>query len=383
MTAQELLDDPTYGTPEYASIRNLGMIMASAARSFNGEPLRLFVELDGIDRGYKLGAGLRIVSGSAKGRQLYTMQVGGNLFLADGVGEANLVRFDGVLPGDEVHVDNRRFLAYCYYTRHHAHEDPQFDQFRVDGVPIHPQHELVDLSPLMGVGYSGQYSGKLMWVHHTHDASLWPASGMAYRTAVMRAQGAAGMRERFRQRWVHNAEHVPPAALPSKPGRATNTWLVDYQPYIEQSLADLMAWVERGVDPAETAFEYSDGKVTLPPTAAERGGIQAVVNATANGATLAEVRTGEPVTLAVDAETPPAGGRIISVEWDFDGSGTFPFKHEGIDGTASRVSFTTTHTYDRPGVYFATALVHSHRDGDIKASSRRIPNLCQVRVVVT
>jgi hypothetical protein len=46
------------------------------------------------------------------------------------------------------------------------------------------------------------------------------------------------------------------------------------------------------------------------------------------------------------------------------------------------VSLTTTHTYDRPGDYFATALVHSNRDGDVKATFRRIPNLSQVRVAV-
>ncbi|MCU1344491.1 MAG: hypothetical protein JWL70_757 [Acidimicrobiia bacterium] len=382
LTATEVMDDPTFNAPEYGSVRNLAMLMATGAAGGN-EALRQFVVLDGIDRGYKLGAGLRVASGAAKGRQLWTMQVGGNLFLADGVFEANLLRFDGVLPGDEIHVDNRRFLAYCYYARHHAHEDPQFDQFRVDGVPIYAQHPLPDLSVLMGVGYSGQYKGKLMWVHHTHDASLWPASGMNYRTAVMRSQGEAGMRDRFRQRWIENAEHVPPAALPSKAGRATNTWLVDYLPHVEQSLADLVAWVEQGVDPAETAFDYTDGKVTLPSTAAERGGIQAVVHATVNGARRAEVRTGEPVTLAVEAETPKSGGTIVSVEWDFDGSGTFPFKHPDIDGTATSVSLSTTHTYDRPGVFFATALVHSHRDGNVNATSRRIPNLCQVRVVVS
>ena len=235
----------------------------------------------------------------------------------------------------------------------------------------------------MGVGYSGQYPGKLLWVHHTHDASLWPASGMAYRTAVMRSQGEEGMRLRFRQRWVHNAEHVPPAALPSKPGRATNTWLVNYQPYIEQSLADLVAWVEKGIDPVETAFDYTDGKVTLPPTAAERKGIQPVVRATANGAQRAEVRVGEPVTLSVDADVPPGAGTIVSVEWDFDGSGSYPFRHEGIDGSAPSISLATTYSYDRPGEFFATALVHSHRDSDVATQFRRIPNLSQVRVVVT
>ena len=37
------------------------------------------------------------------------------------------------------------------------------------------------MSPLMGVCYSGQYEGKLMWIHHTHDSSVWPGWGDLYR----------------------------------------------------------------------------------------------------------------------------------------------------------------------------------------------------------
>ena len=51
---------------------------------------------------------------------------------------------------------------------------------------------------------------------------------------------------------------------------------------IEQSLRDLVAWVEDAVVPAGTSYTFRDGKVTLPATAAERGGIQPVVRATAN-----------------------------------------------------------------------------------------------------
>ena len=39
------------------------------------------------------------------------------------------------------------------------------------------------------VAYSGQYEGKLLWVHHTHDASLWPSDGVVYPAQVVRAQG--------------------------------------------------------------------------------------------------------------------------------------------------------------------------------------------------
>jgi hypothetical protein len=221
-----------------------------------------------------------------------------------------------------------------------------------------------------------------MWVHHTHDASLWPPQGVIYEGAVLAAQGEQGAAERFRLRWTENAEHIPPMMLPPGGGRAPNTWLINYQPIIEQSLADLVDWVERGVAPTGTAYDYRDGKVTLPATASERGGIQPVVYATANGATRADVAVGEAVMLEVQAEVPPGAGTIIDVRWDFDGSGTYPFRHDDIDGTAAQVTRSTTHAYDRPGTYFATALVESHRTGDVAATASRIPNLCQVRIVV-
>jgi hypothetical protein len=341
------------------------------------------VVVDGIEGGYRLGAGLRLESGQAAGRQLYCIASAGNLFFCDGRAEANVLRFSGVLPGDEVRVDNRRFLAYCYYPRHHLMEDPQFDSLRVDGRAVYPQHRVPVMSPLMGVCYSGQYEGKLLWVHHTHDASLWPHQGIMYKRAVEQAQGPDGSAERFRLRWAENAEHVPPAWLPSPPNRATNTWLIDYLPIVEQSLADLVDWVEHGVELGPTAFEYDDGKVSLPSDATERGGIQPIVTVSANGVTRTEVRVGEEVTLDVRATVPPGAGSIVAVEWDFDGSGTFPFRHPEVDGSSSDLKLTTTSAYERPGTYFATALVHSHRDGDIDATARRIPNLAQARIVVS
>jgi hypothetical protein len=168
----------------------------------------------------------------------------------------------------------------------------------------------------------------------------------------------------------------------SPKGRNINTFLIDYQPYIEQSLVDLASWVEHGTEPIETAFEYKDGKVTLPPTAVERGGIQPVMQVTANDSVCAEVRVGEEVHLQVTAEVPAGTGKVVGVKWDFDGSGTFPFAHP-IDGTAAKVNLSTVHAYDRPGTYFVTAMVASHREGDVNASARRVPNLASARVVVT
>ena len=37
---------------------------------------------------------------------------------------------------------------------------------------------------------------------------------------------------------------MPPAWPPPPPNRAGNTWLIDYLPIVEQSLADLIEWGE-------------------------------------------------------------------------------------------------------------------------------------------
>jgi len=380
LTVADLMSDDAFSGPEYARVRNLAMLMGSAGGTAADIPLA--VQFGSTPSGYTLGAGVSPVSGTAAGRQLYCMSAAADVLFCDGRAEANLLRFSGVAAGDTAHVDNRRFLAFCYFARHHVMGDLQFDSLRVDGKPVYTQHPVPVMSPLMGNSYSGQFEGKLLWVHHTHDASLWPPQGVIYEGAVLGAQGQQGAQDRFRLRWSEHAEHVPPMMISSSLGRSANTWLVDYQPIIEQSLLDLTTWAESGVAPAATAYSYHDGKVTLPSTAAERGGIQPVVTVTANGATYVHAAVGEAVHLEAHAEVPEGAGTIIAVQWDFDGLGAFPFAHEEIDGSAREVKVSTSHSYDAPGTYFVTALVHSHRDGDVAATARRIPNLGQVRVVV-
>jgi hypothetical protein len=376
--AQDFIDDPELSAPKYEKLRPRALMLAGT----RGFDLPIAVEVPGASDGYQLGANLTITSGAAKGRSLYVMYFVDDLMVCDGEGEASNLRFTDVQVGDEVHLSNRAFLAHCYYSRHHLSDEAKWDFLRIDGKPIHVQHPLPGSTPFMGVKYSGQYEGKLLWVHHTHDASLWPSDGVVYEAQVLKSQGPEAAAKKFRMRWTENAEHVPAEFVPGTPTRASNTWLVDYRPVIEQSLADLARWVEDGVEPAATSYEYKDGKVTLPSTATERGGIQPVVHVSANGGHRAEVKAGEPVTLEVHAETPPGAGTIIAAAWDFDGSGSYPFSHDGIDGKATELTLTTTHTWDQPGTYFATAIVHSNVDSDVNAASRRLPNVASARVVV-
>jgi hypothetical protein len=233
----------------------------------------------------------------------------------------------------------------------------------------------------MGVPYSGQYEGKLLWIHHTHDASLWPPQGVIYKRAVEQAQGAEKARERFRLQWTQNAEHVPPMLLPSDPKRATATWLIDYMPSIEQGLVDLAAWVEKGVAPPETQYSFVDGKISLPPTAKARGGTQPVVSVTADGALRRQISPGGQVELAVRAEAPPGAGTFTRVDWDLDGSGSFAVNQPIAPGQ-TELTLSFAHAYDRPGTYFATARVKLNREGDPTAR-RQIENVASARIVVS
>jgi plastocyanin len=182
---------------------------------------------------------------------------------------------------------------------------------------------------------------------------------------------------------MENAENIPGSFLPSGGGPAMSTRFIDYNPLVEQSLHDLAAWVEDGVAPSGTGYEYTGGRLVLAPDASTRGGVQPVVTATANGGSRADVGVGDTVTFEVNAELPPAAGAVVHVAWDLDGSGAFAHQVDGVDGSANPVRLQTTHTFDTPGTYFPAVRVTSHRDGDPAATSRRVPNLARTRVVVT
>jgi hypothetical protein len=376
ITAQDLMGEEFAG-PEYADAKPMAMMMASSSGQWD---MAVAIEVKGLGEGYRLGVGVRLTGGEAAGRQLYCMQNVGDLLFCDGRKEANILRFRGVKAGDMAHFDNHAYLAFCYSYRHHISDDPLNDFLRVDGAPVYPQHGLPMQSPLMGVPYSGQYEGKLLWIHHTHDASLWPPQGVIYQRAVEQAQGPEKARERFRQQWTQNAEHVPPMLLPSNPKRATTTWLIDYMPSIEQGLVDLAAWVEKDVPPPETHYTFADGKVSLPATAKERGGTQPVVHVTVGGRTRCQARPGAPVTVDLRAEAPAGAGTFTRVDWDIDGSGAFATS-QPIEPGQTELTLSTSHAFALPGTYFVTARVRLNRDGD-PAARRQVENLASARVVV-
>jgi len=142
-------------------------------------------------------------------------------------------------------------------------------------------------------------------------------------------------------------------------------------------------WVEKGVEPLGNNYSYADGKIILADTADERGGIQPVVKVTANGGARADIKVGDSVTVEVAAGVAEGAGTIISIQWDFDGAGKFPVSQEGVDGKQRLITAKTTHSFDKPGTYFVSALVHAHRKGDVTATRQRVANVAQARVVVS
>jgi hypothetical protein len=379
LTGTDIVGEQEFDGPEFAALRLLTMLFGTMQGMMDTP---MVAQLDHETSGYLPGSGVRFLDGEAAGRQLYVMSGVDGMLLLDGEGEASNLRMSGVKPGDTVHFDNRAFLAHCYSGRHHTLDATEYDQYRLGGTPVYEQYERPFLSPFMGVPHTGRFDGKMLWIQHTHDSSLWPTQGLGMRNNVEREVGYARSRQCFRLRWLENAEHVPPFMAAAPPARANNTWLVDYIGHVEQSLADLTAWVEVGVEPAETDFDLVDGRIVLALSAKERGGIQPVVCVTANGSKRADVSSGASVDLQLYAEVPPGAGTIISVKWDLDGTGTFPITQD-VDSGATEVSLALQWCYDVQGTYFPTALVESHREGDATATTRRIPNLDSARVVVT
>jgi hypothetical protein len=112
-----------------------------------------------------------------------------------------------------------------------------------------------------------------------------------------------------------------------------------------------------------------------------RRGIQPVVQLTANGGVRANIEVGGQVNFDASIDVPEGGGKVVAVEWDFQGVGDFPITAEISDGSANAVH--TSHAFTEPGTYFPVVRVTAQREGDPMHPYARVRNLSRVRVVVT
>jgi hypothetical protein len=344
------------------------------------------VELSRVAPGELLtGAELTITSGPAAGGTLTIANVTGNRVTFAGA-DPNVT--GAIQAGDTVRIDNSWSLALQYYPRHQVPSADMYgwNQYRdAEGDPLYPQRPLVGPTFAASTGGSvatGRFHGKMIMLGSLVDIEAFPWSADWYRTQARAAQGDA-LGDNFRLWYMDNAGHTEPRST------YANTHIVDYQGEIQQALLDLDAWVAEGAPPPDsTIYDVdSDNQVRVPANAAHRRGAQPVVTLSATAsrahprAGRVDVAVGQPVRFSAEAQAPPRTGEIVSAEWDFEGTGTYP-DHARIRHTRRTVHLDATHTFTRPGTYFPVVRVTSQRDGDQATPYTRIPNLARVRVVV-
>jgi len=334
--------------------------------------------LDGpVDLARIPGSRITVLSGAEEGQKRVCIATAGDALLVGlHIGEKPLEK---IAVGDELQIDNRAFLTFCFAHRHQVDRPlPSTAALCALGRPIYPQRPTNQATTLVGVAQTGRFSGKMIFVNNMFDTNELASNAADY-IPLVREQFGPEIDDRFRLWLNDNTTHIGPTDA------ASTTYLVPFMGSVQQAVRDVIAWVEDGTaPPASTKFDYTASEgMRLAPFADERLGIQPVVHATVEGAESVEAAVGEALFFAVEAEVPPDAGSIIAAEWDFDGHGRWPVKHANIEGNASRISLNVTHRFDKPGTYFPSARVTSHREGDVTAVHRRQVNLARVRVVVS
>jgi hypothetical protein len=345
-------------------------------QSNDDSPLGLVLETP-VDLARIPGSRITMLSGAEAGQKRVCIATAGDALLVGlHIGERPLEK---IAVGDEMAIDNRAFLTFCYGHRHQVDRAlPSTAALCALGRPIYPQRPVNQATTLVGVGQTGRFSGKMIFVNNMFDTNELASNAADY-IPMVKEQFGPDIDDRFRLWLNDNTTHIGPTDA-----QAT-TYLIPFMGSVQQAMRDMIAWIEdANPPPARTGFRFTaDDGMALLPTAEKRRGVQPVVLATANGAIRADVAIGEAVRFEVEAEAPPGAGTIIAAEWDFDGTGTWPIKHAGIDGNATRIALSVTHRFDRPGTYFPSVRVTAHREGDVAAVHRRQTNLARVRVVVS
>ena len=218
------------------------------------------------------------------------------------------------------------------------------------------------------------------------DPASYPYVGGFYAGQVLRAMGPRATDGMFRIYYQDNAPHGAfPSITPGPEAAKQATKIASVGGILNQALLDLSAWAERGVLPL-TSSRYSRdqmNQITVPKSAAARGGLQPVVDLGANGAVRAQVGVNQPVVLAAKIEMPPHSGKIVRYAWYL---GTPDLKFEpDIKLSRPQTTFDITRTvsFATPGEYAITLRVEGQRNGLGGANETTfLQNVARVRVVV-
>jgi len=365
-----------------------GPLSISAGQAGNVKVPAGFV-LESVPEGDLQGASIFLKSGEAEGCVVYAVAVFDDMvFLA--YGEENYRFLAAIKAGDKVQIDNSNYLAAQTYHRHQV-PSPEYyvwDQFRdTEGKPLYPQRPEI-LGPrhaYQGAGsvQTGKFEGKMIVIEMLMDEAAYPWQADWYRSKV---KGALGERfdDNYRLWFIDRALHTPPVISPLDSHPAITTRVFNYQGVLQQALLDVSAWAEKGVaPPASTTYKVVDGQVEVPPTAAERKGIQPVVTLTVNGDERADVKIGKKLKFSAVIETPPDAGSVVCVEWDFEGNGDYPVTEQLKDTKSKNLKVKTTYTFSENDTYFPAVRVTSQREGNSQTPHTRIRNIARVRVVVS
>lgn len=284
------------------------------------------------------------------------------------------VLLNALKVGSKVRINNRFILAMYFYPRYSNIPGARsYDQYRnPDGSAKYPQRK--DISVLAGANYrtmggrveTGAIKTKVMVIEGRGDNLSWPLFNASYAEQIQRTLGAAKANAMMRFYLHDNGRH---AVGGGEPG------------IFQQSIQDLMAWAEKGVaPPPSTTYVIRNGQVTPPDNAAERHGLQPVMNLTANGVARAMVGVNQPVNLASRIEMPPNTGQIVQYGWTIDGKAD---PMTVVDKPQPLVNVSRSISFDKPGTYVVRLTVNGQRDGLVNpANQTLLQNWKEVRVVV-
>jgi len=372
--------------PEDLKEMGFGTTLSAGSKSEIKVPAGFMMD-DLPDKDFQ-GASLILNSGEAEGCVVY---IAGAFekFVMIAFGEEHFKELAKIKVGDKVEINNSVYLAAQTYHRHQIPTPDYYgyDQFRDDdGKPIYPQRaELLctRYSKSNVARLSGQFDGKMIVVNMLMDEIAYPWGADWYRSKIKKVLGDK-FDDNYRLWYIDRAMHVPPVVTQFDTPPVITTRVINYSGILQQALRDLSAWVEKDISPpASTVYKVVDAQVKVPPTAAERKGIQPVVILTVNGDERANVKIGKKVKFSAFIEAPPDTGSIVGVEWDFEGNGDYPVKEDLKNTRCSQVKIKKTYSFSEPGTYFPAVRVSSHRQGDPNTPHARIQNIGRVRVIVT
>lgn len=383
LTGSEL---KTY-TPPFQVIDERGQGGVQTAQSIAREldrPAAVVIE-GGREQLARMGcASMVFQTGKAKGRERFVMAVLGDALIAGGVGAELL---EGVAPGDEILIDNRKYLAFCYYHRHQV--EPEFKEWShavVDGQAIYPQRPRLP-TPTSRFPYTFAVGDrKMIFVSSLQDRGVFASGIAASMNQIERLRGKA-FRENNTRVWLndHAWHGGPPPPLPGEALPSMASKLINYQGAVSFALRSLVRWIEKGELPLPNSnYSYTeDCAIIVPAMASDRLGIQPVVALTANGAKeRVEVKAGQAVEFVATGEMPPRAGKIVKAEWDFEGRGTFAVIDKSPAGGLAKATVKARFIFDKPGTFFTTVRMTGHFEGKDEPVYA-LPNLGRIRVVVT